>query len=296
MNYTTLLIVAVLALAGCSNNNKDADAYGNFEAVEVLVASEVQGKLVEFKAEEGLSLKEGEKVGLVDTVQLSLRREQLVAQRRASASRIQNILSQIQVQEEHRKTLLVDKKRIENLLKDKAVPEKQLDDINGRIDVTESQIASIRTQNETVLGELAAIDKQIDQLNDQIARCKIINPLDGVVLEKYIEPSEIAIPGKALYKIADISKMILKVYVSGAQLPTVKIGQKVKVFIDQDEDANQQLEGEITWISPQAEFTPKIIQTKEERVNLVYAIKVSVKNDGRIKIGMPGEIQLINNK
>lgn len=289
--YVGFLVGAVLVFSACSSRDNQADAYGNFEAVEVLVASEVQGKLVDFRVEEGLSFKKGQQVGLIDTVQLALKRDQLLAQRKASASKIENILSQIQVQEEQKKTLMTDKNRIVNLLKDKAVPQKQLDDINGRIDVVNSQISSIRTQNAAVIAELSSIDKQVDQLNDQIARCHIINPIDGVVLDKYIEPAEIAVPGKALYKIADISHMILKVYVSGAQLPSVKIGQKVDVRMDQNEKTEQHLEGTVSWISPQAEFTPKIIQTREERVNLVYAVKVDVNNDGRIKIGMPGEIK-----
>jgi HlyD family secretion protein len=285
------ILIAVITLTACSGNHKKADAYGNFETTEILVSSEIQGKLIKFSVEEGDSLQKGEQVGAIDTVQLSLKRDQLVAQRKASAAKIENILSQIQVQEEQKKTYLVDKDRIEKLLKDKAVPEKQLDDINGHISVTESQINSIRTQNASVLSELTSFDKQIEQLNDQILRCKIVNPINGVVLDKYIEPSEIAVAGKALYKIADVNRMILKVYISGAQLPAVKIRQKVSVFIDQDKKDDQELEGEITWVSSQAEFTPKIIQTKEERVNLVYAVKVAVKNDGRIKIGMPGEVR-----
>jgi HlyD family secretion protein len=186
---------------------------------------------------------------------------------------------------------MVDKDRTEKLLKDNAAPVKQLDDINGKIKVIDSQIASIKTQNAAVLDELTGMDRQIDQTKDQLNRCKIVNPINGAVLEKYIEPSEITTPGRALYKIADMDQMILRVYVSGAQLPSIKIGQKVKVMIDKNEKENQDLQGIITWVSPQAEFTPKIIQTKEDRVNLVYAVKVTVKNDGRLKIGMPGEVK-----
>jgi HlyD family secretion protein len=256
-----------------------------------LVSSEIQGKLVKFLVEEGRTYKAADIVGQIDTIQLALKRDQLVAQRKASATKITNILSQIDVQEEQKRTLLVDKDRVEKLLKDNAVPVKQLDDINGKIKVTDSQIASIRTQNAAVLDELTSMDKQIDQMTDQLNRCKIVNPINGTVLEKYIEPSEITTPGRALYKIADMDQMILRIYVSGSQLPSIKTGQKVKVLIDKNAKENQVLEGTISWISPQAEFTPKIIQTKDDRVNLVYAVKIAVKNDGRLKIGMPGEVK-----
>lgn len=291
MKTIITLIAAIFVLSACSSRNGKSDAYGNFETVEVLVSSEIQGKLLHFSVEEGKTIKAGDIVGLIDTVQLALKRDQLIAQRNASATKISNILSQIAVQEETKGTLLVDKARTERLMKDKAIPGKQLDDINGKIKVIDSQIESIKTQNAAVVNEVEAYDKQIAQMKDQINRCKIVNPIDGTVLEKYIEPSEIAVPGKTLYKIADMSQMILRVYVSGSQLPSVKIGQKVTVLIDQEKGDTKTLDGTISWISPEAEFTPKIIQTKEERVNLVYAVKVTVKNDGSLKIGMPGEVK-----
>jgi HlyD family secretion protein len=286
-----ILIVTTAILSSCTGNNNKSDAYGNFETVDVLVASEMQGRLISFTAEEGKTIKAGEISGLVDTIQLSLKREQLVAQKNMSATKFQNIHSQIQVQEEQKQTLFTEKKRLENLLRDNAAPQKQMDDIKGKIDVIDSQIASIKTQNSTTQNELEMLDKQIAQISDQINRCKIVNPIDGTVLEKYMEPQEIVTPGKTLYKIADIRKMILRVYISGAQLSQVKIGQKVKVIIDKDTKDSGELEGTISWVSPQAEFTPKIIQTKEERVNLVYAVKVEVINNGNLKIGMPGEIR-----
>jgi HlyD family secretion protein len=293
MHMRTLFLVTTtfLFLSSCSNKNGKSDAFGNFETVEVLVSTEMSGKLLEFSAEEGKIYKAGDILGLIDTVQLSLKRDQIVAQRKASSSKIANIQSQIDVQLETKKSLDIDKDRIEKLVKDKAVPTKQLDDINGKINVIESQVASIKTQNSAVLSEITSMDRQIDQITDQIKRCKVVNPINGSVLEKYVEPTEIVAPGKALYKIADMEQMNLRVYISGAQLPAVKIGQKVKVLIDKDEKGTESLEGAVTWISSQAEFTPKIIQTKEERVNLVYAMKISVKNDGRLKIGMPGEVK-----
>jgi HlyD family secretion protein len=284
-------LIILLVIVSCSGNNHKSDAYGNFETVDVMVASEMQGRLVTFNIEEGQNVKGGALVGLVDTIQLSLKRGQLEAQRRMSSTKFQNIQSQIQVQEDQKQTLLVEKRRLENLMKDNAAPQKQMDDVNGKINVIESQIASIKTQNSAVINEVEMLDKQIAQINDQISRSKIINPIDGTVLEKYFEPQEIVTPGKTLYKVAEISKMTLRAYISGAQLSQVKTGTNVKVLIDESKDNMRELTGTITWVSPQAEFTPKIIQTKEERVNLVYAIKIEVPNDGSLKIGMPGEVE-----
>lgn len=291
MRTLFLVIISVFFFSSCSDKNGKSDAFGNFETVEVMVSSEMSGKLVQFSGEEGKIYNAGDKIGLIDTIQLSLKREQIVAQRKASSSKIGNIQSQIDVQEETKNTMQVDKDRIEKLVKDNAVPTKQLDDINGKIKVVESQISSIKTQNSAVLSEITAMDRQIDQIADQIKRCLVVNPIKGTILEKYVEPSEIVVPGKTLFKIADLEQMNLRVYISGAQLSAVKIGQKVNVLIDKDVKEKETLEGIVTWISSQAEFTPKIIQTKEERVNLVYAMKIAVKNDGRLKIGMPGEVR-----
>lgn len=294
MKAITSILSLALVITACGGKNKKADAYGNFETTEVMVSSEVQGKIITMNVEEGQDYKAGALMVRIDTIQLALKRDQLVAQRQISATKLSNIQSQIDVQEETRKTILTDKVRIENLVKDQAAPAKQLDDVNGRLKVTESQIASIRTQNASVAAEMVAIDKQIEQVTDQLARCYVHSPLDGSVLERYAEMGEIALPGKVLFKIADMRTMILRAYISGSQLSLVKPGQKVKVVIDEGDSRDRTLDGTITWISPQAEFTPKIIQTKEERVNLVYAMKVEVPNDGSLKIGMPGEVRLGN--
>jgi HlyD family secretion protein len=214
----------------------------------------------------------------------------LQAQINAVKTKSYNINSQVDVQNEQKNTLLIEKERLEKLLKDGAATQKQMDDINGRIAVIESQIKSIGTQNTSVSGEVVTLEKQIDQVKDQIARSYIKNPVTGTVLEKYAEVSEIAAPGKSLYKIASLDELYLRVYVSGAQLSNLKIGQQVKVKVDDANGGFKDFPGTVTWISAQAEFTPKIIQTREERVNLVYAVKIKVKNDGTIKIGMPGEV------
>ena len=199
-------------------------------------------------------------------------------------------MAQIDVLNEQKKNIEVEKERVEKLLKDGAATQKQLDDITGGINVINSQMNSIKTQNSTVLSELEVLNVQIDQINDQIKKSYIKSPINGTVVEKYIEESEVATPGKNLFKIADLNKIELKAYVSGDQIGAIKLGQKVKVIFDKNKDENTETEGIVSCIASQAEFTPKIIQTKEERVNLVYAVKISVMNDGSIKIGMPGEV------
>ena len=285
-----LIPVIAIVFVACTNNNKISDAYGNFEVDDIIISSEANGKLLLFSVEEGKKLTIGKLVAAIDSTDFVLKRKQLKAQKKAISSRIENIQSQIEVQKQQKINLRRDKKRIENLIKDGAATQKQLDDINGKIDLIDRQIESIKTQNVSVTTELEVINTQILQIEESIRKCNIINPVDGVVLEKYAEASEITAFGKPLYKIADVDEMILRIYVSGSQLPHIKIGQEVEVLIDETDKTNRQLSGIISWISESAEFTPKIIQTKEERVNMVYAVKVKVKNDGSLKIGMPGEV------
>jgi len=180
--------------------------------------------------------------------------------------------------------------RAKNLLKDQAATQQQVEELEGKIQVIESQVLAARISKNAINSELQAMDAQIALAREQWDKCIVTNPVKGTVLEKYAEPHELVMPGKALYKIADLSEMELKVFVSGSQLPHISLGQKVKVFIDEDEKSNRMMEGTISWISSRAEFTPKTIQTKEERVNQVYAVKITVPNDGSIKIGMPGEV------
>ncbi|MCE1163866.1 MAG: HlyD family efflux transporter periplasmic adaptor subunit [Bacteroidetes bacterium] len=284
------VFAAALAVSGCSKNDKRSDAFGNFEAVETIVSSESSGKLVEFNVEEGSILDANYVAGYIDTVQLNLKKKQLEATKNLTRTKFKNVSSQIAVYQEQKRVALKERDRIERLLKDNAATGKQLDDINGNIDVINKQIAAVETQNNTTNEELKNYDVQIKQIEDQLGKSSIINPVKGTVIMKYVEPNEVVSFGKPLYKIADLSVMELRVYVSGTQLPEIKIGQNVKVLIDNGKDGFTNMEGEISWISSKAEFTPKIIQTKEERVNLVYAVKVRVKNDGAIKIGMPGEV------
>ena len=282
--------IGILFFSSCSLNEDKADAYGNFETTEIIISSEANGKMLSFTVDEGESIKSGQLIGFVDTLGLVLKKEQLESQKKAISIKVSNILAQIDIVEEQKKVLEIEKKRVEKLLADGAATSKQIDDINGQLNVLESQIKSIRTQNASVLNEVDVLDKQIDIVDDQIMRSYIVNPMDGVVLEKFVEQHEMVVMGKALYKISDMKQMTLRAYISGDQLEKVKIGQEVDVMIDKSSDGLKTLKGVVTWIADQSEFTPKIIQTKEERVNLVYAIKVKVENNGSIKIGMPGEV------
>jgi HlyD family secretion protein len=274
---------------GCGSGNDRSDAYGNFEAIEITVTPEVSGRLIFFNVEEGMSLDSGAVVGLIDTVQLDLRRRQLRAAKQSVFAQSLNARSQVAVIEEQERVLLREKERIENLLKEHAATQKQWDDIDGQLRVLEKQKASTRTQESAILSEAASLDAQIAQIDDQIRRSWIVNPVSGTVLTKTAEPGEIIAAGRTLYQIADLTQLDLRVYISGEQLPHVKIGQAVDVRIDRDASTDHHLQGHVSWIASRAEFTPKIIQTKEERVNQVYAVKIRVANDGRLKIGMPGE-------
>ena len=288
--FIYLIGIAGISVSSCDNLNDVADAYGNFEVKEVLVSAEASGSVVELMLNEGQYLSKGEQVGCIDTSGLVLQKNVLLARRRAVRSRSENIAAETQVLEEKKSALLTERKRVENLLKDGAATEKQLDDLVQNIRVMEKQIAAVRSQVTNIQAELNVVDTQIDQVNDQLKKARITAPMNGTVLEQYVEQSEIVTMGRPLFKMADLDTLILRVYVSGSQLTRVKIGQEVFVYVDQDADEMLEFQGVVSWISSQAEFTPKIIQTKEERVTLVYAVKILVKNDGVLKIGMPGEV------
>ena len=286
-----LVFTAGVLLISCNRNDKLSDAYGNFEVDDVIVSSQVSGNLLQFNLSEGDQLNAGEQVGLVDTTQLYLKKEQLVAQKASIRSKMASVQTQIAVVKQQKANAEVDKHRITKMLADSAATQKQMDDITGQIDVFNKQIANIRTQEVSLKKEIDVVNAQVAQIDDQLGKCHIIAPISGIVLEKYKEMGELVTPGQSLFKIANLSYLNLKIYVSGAQLAHVKIGEKVTVLIDNSKKTDTQLTGTITWISSQAEFTPKIIQTKEERVKLVYAVKVKVPNDGSLKIGMPGEVR-----
>jgi HlyD family secretion protein len=293
INYF-MLMAGVLAMTSCSNQKDQPDAYGTFEADEITISSLANGRLLQFSVEEGMILDSGQVVGFVDTTDLYLKKMQAIDQRSATSARFSDLDAQIAVQEQNRDNLTVDQRRVENLLKDGAATQKQMDDINSGLKLVDKQIASIKTQSAGIQSTVGSIGQQIAQLDEAIRNSYIVNPVKGTVLTKFAERDEVTTFGKPLYKIADVTTMTLRVYISGTQLPHIKIGQKVQVRYDKDEKTNSTLEGTVSWISQTAEFTPKTIQTKEERVNLVYAVKVKVVNDGSLKIGMPGEIKLMN--
>lgn len=286
-NIATLIIL--IGFTSCNKDNEKADGYGNFEATEITISAEANGKLLSFNVEEGNQLEANTPIGLIDTTQLYLSKMQLIASQKTIASKSENVLSQNNVLQEQLKTALIEQKRIQNMFTEAAATQRQLDEVNGKVNVLKQQINSIKTQNAPIDNEAKSVAVQIKKIEDQIEKSKVINPVKGTVLAKYAEPNEITAFGKPLYKIADISEMTLRVYISETQLPQLKIGQKVTVKID-TENEMKNYEGTVSWISSSAEFTPKIIQTKEERVNLVYAVKITVKNDGALKIGMPAEM------
>lgn len=283
------IVLVTVTFFSCNGNEDKADGYGNFEATETTISSEANGKLITFNIEEGTVLDANQLIGVVDTVQLSLKRDQFLAAKNTIFSKSRNVLSQREVLLEQLKVAQNEKHRIKKLVKANAATTKQLDDINGQVDVLSQQIKSVESQNAPIVSEVKGIEVQIEQIKDQIAKSIVKNPVKGTVLVKYAEPNEVTAFGKPLYKIADLDEMTLRVYIGENQLANVKVDQEVTVKIDEGEQMKS-FKGRVSWVSDTAEFTPKIIQTKEERVNLVYAVKVNVKNDGSLKIGMPAEM------
>ncbi|MFT6969998.1 MAG: HlyD family secretion protein [Roseivirga sp.] len=288
--YQFLIGMALVGIITSCNSSADrADAYGNFEAQEVIISAESMGKVLSFTIEEGQLLPKGEVVGLIDTIDFYLNKKQLLASKAGIAAKSANVLSQIAVLRAQLKTAKSEQIRISNMLKNEAATQRQMDEVNGRVDVLNAQIQSVETQNATIISELATLDAQLMRLDEQLSKSVLTNPIGGTVLVKYAEEQEVVSFGKPMYKIANLERLELKVYISETQLSEVKIGQSVSVHIDAHEGMTA-YDGTISWISAEAEFTPKIIQTKEERVNLVYAMKIIVKNDGSLKIGMPAEV------
>ncbi len=291
--YFTLLLAGTLLLS-CSNNGNQFDASGSFEATEIVVSAEANGKILAFEVEEGDVLQAAQQVGYIDSVQLYLTKMQLMQNRKTILAGKPDIKVQLEALQKDLDNAYSDKQRIENLVKGNVASQKQLDDANTRIAVLKSKIAATKstlsTTTSTINEQSGTVEIQLAQVEDQLRKCRIINPLNGTVLTKYAEKDEMAATGKALYKIADLSEIILRVYISANQLPQVKLNQKVKVHTDDGKGGFKEDEGTIIWISDKAEFTPKTVQTKEERANMVYAMKVKLKNDGTYKIGMYGEI------
>lgn len=293
---TFLLIGAVVLLNACNNRDGDYDASGIFETTEVVVSAKGNGEIVRLDLEEGETVTPQTPLGCIDTTQLYLKKVQLTASRKSTDSKRLNenrqlatIRQQIAIQQR-------EKERYEKLVQANAANRKQLDDINYQIEVLEKQLAATAEQllssNSSLSNQSTSFDAQLAQLNDQIKNCLIASPIKGTILTKYAERGEYATPGKALFKVADTEAMKLRAYLTADQLTGLKLGQPVKVYADQGKAGRKEYPGTVTWISDKAEFTPKTIQTRDERSNLVYAVKVAVHNDGYIKQGMYGEIKL----
>ncbi len=282
------LIVAMITIS-CSKNDNEADAWGNFEVREVMISAQGNGQIIDFPANEGDKVQEGDIIAVIDTSVLDLKLNELRASMKAVSTKIAVINSQNGIFKQQISNAKVDLERVHKMLQDGAATQKQLDDISGKIAVLEKQIEANNSQKSSVSSELNVLESKVLQIEDQKLRSVIEAPLSGTVLSKYAEKGEITTAGKPLVKIANLDLVRLKVYVSGGQLSQVKIGNNCKVRIDKGKEDYYEYDGNIIIISDKAEFTPKIIQTKEERVSMVYAVTINVKNDGKIKSGMPGE-------
>ncbi|HYG19304.1 MAG TPA: HlyD family efflux transporter periplasmic adaptor subunit [Ohtaekwangia sp.] len=292
----SIITIAIILLASCSGKENPYDATGTFEAVETIVPAEVAGTIQVFNVSEGVSIAKGATVGYIDSIQLYLKKKQVLAQIRSVLSKRPDVATQLAALEEQLRQAEKEMQRIARLLKSDAATQKQYDDASTQVKIIERQIdaqtSTLGIATASLTEETLPLRVQIEQLNDQLSKCRIVNPVAGTVLTKYAEAYEMTAVGKPLYKIADLSTIILRAYVTGEQLPGLKLGQPVTVLTDQPDDAYKEYPGTVTWISDKAEFTPKTIQTKDERANLVYAVKISVKNDGQLKIGMYGEVKL----
>lgn len=289
MKNTILIILTAMLATSCTNTVEEADAYGNFEVVDVTVSSETAGRVLDVFVAEGGVVAEGDKIALIDTTMLHLQKNEVDAGMRSITTRISSINAQNAILAQQISNIDVNIRRIANMLKDDAATQKQYDDLKGQVAVLERQIEANNTQKASVAAELSVLGSKKRILEEQIARSYVISPATGTVLDRYIERGELTAAGKPLARIADMSVIKLKVYVSGAALGSVKTGQSCTVRIDDGKKGYRSFSGTVTHIADKAEFTPKIIQTKEERVTLVYAVTIDVINDGSMKSGMPGE-------
>ena len=292
----TIIALVSILFASCGNNKKNYDASGNFEATEIIVSAQANGQIMKFNIDEGQSVEANKPAGYIDTIQLHLKKIQLQANLKAIDSRFYNVSKQIAATNQQIAKQKTELQRFENLVQSNAANQKQVDDINAQIILLQKQLAAqtetLENSNRSVSGESAALAAQIKQVEDLIGKSIIYSPITGTVLSKYAEQGEVTVQGKALFKVADINNMFLRAYITSDQIAQMKTGQQVKVFVDSGNKNMNEYQGTITWISDKAEFTPKTIQTRNERANQVYAVKIAVKNDGFLKIGMYGELRI----
>jgi HlyD family secretion protein len=293
--YRILVFSTLFLLTACGDKDKEYDASGIFETTEVIVSAKASGEILRLDVEEGQTLSQGKELGYIDTLQLYYKKLQLGALKKSTTSRVVDRNRQLASIRQQISIQLRERARFERLVKSDAATQKQLDDINYQIEILQKQLAAeserLSSSNSSLSDESSSVGAQVAQINEQISDCTIQSPLSGTVLAKYAEQGEFATPGKALFKVANLSDMKLRVYITADQLTQIKLGQTVKVYADQGESGRKEYAGKISWISDKAEFTPKTIQTRDERANLVYAVKIAVKNDGYIKDGMYGDIK-----
>ncbi len=297
LNKITLVVVAISSLllfANCGNVKPDADAYGVVGATEIIISSENNGKILFFDAKEGDVYEQGKQIGCIDTFQLHLQLKQVEASIRAALAKRPDMPVQIRVLQDKLNALEKEHARVSNLVAANAATTKDLDAVNAELEITRSQIAATKstlgTTLNAILEEVEVMSFQKLQLEDALTKCHIKAPITGTILNKYVEANELAFQGRPLYKIADLENMFIKVYITQDMLSSIRLNQEVTVVLDAKEGEEKTFKGTVSWISQKAEFTPKMILTKNERVNLVYAIKVAFVNDGSAKIGMPGEV------
>jgi HlyD family secretion protein len=295
-NFQKVLIAGLsIVLFACNGNKNNFDASGTFEAEETIISAEATGVIRKFDLEEGQVLTAGQTIGYIDSTQLFLKKKQLESQIYALLSKKPNIAIQLSALQTQLKTAETESARIEKLVAGDAATQKQLDDVNAQIEVLKKQIAAqqsaLNISSEGISNDAEPLQVQVQQLEDQLAKCRLISPQNGTILSKIAKANELTTTGKPLYKIADLQNITLRAFVTSAQLTQLKIGEKIKVFADFGKKETREYEGIISWISDKSEFTPKTIQTQDERANLVYAIKITVKNDGYLKIGMYGQVK-----
>ena len=291
-----IVYIAAVVLAASCGTEAEFDAQGTFEATEVVVSSEATGRILNFEVEEGMAVEANQMVGAIDSVQLHLQRKQLVAQQSALLGSRPDVKKQVAALREQIAKQNEELRRVENMLKDGAATQKQKDDIEAQIKILESQLdatlSTLDKNTSTINNNSAALEAQIAALDDRISKCRVISPVGGTVLVKYAEAGELATVGKPLMKIADLDNIYLRAYFTSDQLAKVNLGDEVKVVADFGGEERYDYTGRVAWISSESEFTPKTIQTKDSRANLVYAVKIAVENDGRLKIGLAGEVVL----
>ena len=294
MKKSVFLILSLLLAAGCNNNKLQYDAAGTFEATEILISSEASGVIRQFNIEEGQVVKAGTQVGVIDTTQLYLQKLQLLGTRRSLQVSRPDVDKQITATREEIARLRTEKARIENLIRGDAATGQQLDEVNAHLRMAEGRLSAQINLLQSTVGSLeeqsSTVDIQVAQIEDKLAKCRIVNPVTGTVLKKYAEVHEVSSPARPLYRIADLETVYLRAYITSDHLTKVQSGRQVKVYADYGARERREYGGRIVWISDRAEFTPKTIQTRNERAHLVYAVKIAVPNDGCLKIGMYGEV------